>query len=57
MLLRKTKLNTTEILISKALIVSYISPEKFLLVSNVFREYHEMEEEIKNTETFVEHII
>ena len=57
MLLRKTKLNTTEILISKALIVSYISPEKFLLVSNVFREYHEMKEEIKNPETFVEHII
>ena len=38
-LLGKTKLNTFEILISKALIDSYISHDKFASVNNVLREY------------------
>ena len=48
-LLEKTKLNTTEVLIYKALISSYISHEKFVSVNNVLREYNEMKQETKNS--------
>ena len=44
--------NTIEVLISKALIDSYISHDKFVSVNNVLREYNEMKEEIKNPETY-----
>ena len=47
-LLGKDKLNTIEVLISKALIDSYISHDKFVSVNNVLREYYEMKEETKN---------
>ena len=57
MLLGKDKLNTIEVLISKALINSYISHEEFNSVTNVLREYYEMEEEIKNPETSVKYNI
>ena len=57
MLLGKTKLNAFEVVISKALINSYISHDKFVSINNVLREYYEMKEEIKNPETFVEHTI
>ena len=40
MLLGKDKLNTTDVLISKALINSYISHDKFVSI-NVLREYYE----------------
>ena len=53
-LLGKTKLNTIEVLISKALIESYISHDEFVSVNNVLRDYNEMKEEIK---TSVEHTI
>ena len=53
-LLGKDKANTIEILISKALIDSYISHDEFVSVSNVLREYYEMKTEIKNLETSVE---
>ena len=56
-LLRKDKLNTIEVLISKALIVSYIINEEFVSVNNLLREYNEMNEEIKNCETSVKYII
>ena len=46
--LGKYKLNTTEVLISKALINSHISHEEFVLVNNLLREFNEMKEEIKN---------
>ena len=42
LLLRKDKLNTIEVLISKALIDTYISHEEFVSVNNVLREYNEM---------------
>ena len=48
MLLVKTKLNTIKILISKALIDSYISYDKFISVNNVLREYNEIKQEMKN---------
>ena len=35
-------LNTIEVLISKALIDSYISHDEFLSVNNVLREYNEI---------------
>ena len=54
-LLGKDKLNTIEVLISKALIDSYISHDKFVSVNNVLRESYEMKEE--NPETSVEYII
>ena len=45
-LLAKSKLNSIEVLISKALIDSVISHDEFIL-----KEYNEMKEEIKNLKT------
>ena len=56
-LLGKHKLSTIAVLISKALIDSYISHDEFVSVNNVLREYYEMKEKIKNPETSVEYII
>ena len=53
MLLGKTSLNTIEVLISKALINSYVSHDECVSVNNILREYNEMKEEIKNHETSV----
>ena len=47
----KSKLNSIEILISKALIDSVISHDEFLLINNVLKKYNEMKEEIKNLKT------
>ena len=47
-LLEKSKLNSIEVLISKALINSVISHDEFVLINNVLKEYDEMKEEIKN---------
>ena len=55
--LGKSKLNTIDTLISKALSNSYISNEELISVSNVLREYKKMKEEMKNPETSVEYII
>ena len=57
LLLGKGKLNTIEVLISKALIHSYISHGEFVSVNTVLREYYEMKEEIKSPETSVEYTI
>ena len=56
-LLGKDRLNTIEVLISKALIDSYISHEKFVSVNNVLREYNEIKEEIKNPVASLEYTI
>ena len=56
-LLGKVKLDTIEVLISKALIDSYISHDEFVSVNNMLREYNEMKEEIKNPETYMEYTI
>ena len=37
-MLAKTKLNTIEVLISKALTNSYVSNDKFVLVNDVLKE-------------------
>ena len=51
------KLNGIEVLSSKALIDSYITHNEFVSVNNVLREYDEMKNEIKNSETSLEYII
>ena len=48
-LLGKDKLKIIEVLISKALIDSYISHDEFVSVNNLFRKYNEMKIEIKNS--------
>ena len=50
-LLAKSKLNSIEVLISKALIDSVISHDEFVLINNVLKEYNKMKEEIKNLMT------
>ena len=56
-LLKTDKLNTIEVLISKALIDSYISHEEFVSVNNALRAYNEIKEEIKDSKPSVEYTI
>ena len=56
-LLGKTKLHTIEVLISKALINSYISHEEFVSVNNVLKEYNKIKPEIRIYETYVKYTI
>ena len=46
-MLTKSKLNSIGALISKALIDSNISHDKFALINNVLKEFYDMREEIK----------
>ena len=55
MLLAKSKLNSIEVLISKALIDSNISHDEFILINDVLKEYDNMKEEIKNLKTSTVH--
>ena len=48
-MLAKSRLNSIEVLISKALIESNISHDKFVLINNGPKEYDEMKEELKNS--------
>ena len=50
-LLAKTKLNSTEVLISKTFTDSYISHNGFVLVNIVLKKYDNMKEVIKNLKT------
>ena len=54
MLLGKDKLNTIKVLISKVLMDSYISHDKFVSINNILKRYNEMKEETKNPEFSVE---
>ena len=45
--LEKSKLNSTEVLISKVSIVSVISHDEFVLINNVLKEYNEMKDNVK----------
>ena len=53
MLLAKTKLITIKILVSKALMNSYINHDEYVSVNNVLREYDEMTEGIKILENYL----
>ena len=46
-MLAKSKLNSIEVLISKALIYSVISHDEFILINNMLKEYEKIKEEIK----------
>ena len=46
-MITKTKLNNIEAVISKALTDSYVNHEKFVLVTNMLREYNEMSNILK----------
>ena len=48
-MLAKSKLNNIEILISKALIDSNISHDEFILINNTLKEFHDLKEEILNS--------
>ena len=48
-LLAKSKLNSIEVLISKALIDSNISHDEFVLINNVLKKFYDMNEEIKSS--------
>ena len=50
-LLAKPKLNSMEVLISKASIDSFISHDEFVLINNVLKECNEIKEEINNLKT------
>ena len=54
-LLLKTKLNTIEFLIPKALLNSYINNDEFVSVNNVLWEYNEIK--IKDLEDAAEYTI
>ena len=47
--LAKSKLNSIEFLISKALIYSNISHDEFVLINNVLKELYDTKEGIKNS--------
>ena len=49
--LAKSKLNRTEVLISKSLIDSNIGHDEFVSINNVLKEYKKMKEEIRNLNT------
>ena len=49
-MLTKSKLNSIDVLISKALIDSNISLDEFVLINNVLKEYN-TKEEINNLKT------
>ena len=48
-LLSKSKLSIIEVLISKTLIDSNISHDEFVLINNVLKEFYDIKEEIKNS--------
>ena len=50
-LLAKTKLNSIEVLICKALIDSHICHDEFVFENNVLKEHDDMKQEIKNLNT------
>ena len=50
-MLAKSKLNKIEVLVSKALIDSNITHDKFILINNMLKEYNEMKKEIKDLNT------
>ena len=47
-MLAKSKWNSIEVLISKALIDSNISNDEFVSINNVLKEHYDMKEKIKN---------
>ena len=57
MVLAKTKLNTIDMLVFKALFDSYINHDQFDSVINMLWEYNEMREEIRNPKNDMEYTL
>ena len=55
--LGKTKLNTIEVVVPKALRDLYINHDEFASVNNMLREYNKMKDEMKSPENDVEYAI
>ena len=51
-LLAKSKLNSIEVLIFKALIDSNIIHDEFVLMNNVLKEHDDLKEEVKSVKTY-----
>ena len=51
----KTKLNTIQVLISRDLVDSYISPDESVSENNILKEYDYMKKAIKNLKTSTAH--
>ena len=51
-MLAKSKLNSMEVLISKAFIDSNTSHDELVLINNVIKEYDDIKEEIKNSNCY-----
>ena len=47
--LRKSKLNSIEVLISKSFIDSSINHDEFVWINNVLKQFYDMKEKIKNS--------
>ena len=47
-MLAKCKLNSIEVIISKASIDSNVSHDEFVMINNMLKEYHDMIEETKH---------
>ena len=47
-MLARCKLNSIEVIISKASIDSNVSHDEFVMINNMLKEYHDMIEEIKH---------
>ena len=56
-MLANGKLNTKEVLISRALINTNISHDEFVSVNNLLREYDDIEKAAKNLKTLTVHEI
>ena len=52
-LLAKSKLNSRDVLISRALIDSIINHDEIVLINNTQKEYDKMKEEIKNLKILI----
>ena len=50
MLIAKAKLNSVEILMSKALIDTNITHDELVSINNVSKEYDDIKEEVRNLE-------
>ena len=50
MLITKAKLNSVEILMSKALIDTNITHDELVSINNVSKEYDDIKEEVRNLE-------
>ena len=55
-MLTKSKVNSLEVLISKALMDSNISYDEFVLINNVLREHEDMKEEIISLSKILFHL-